>query len=596
MKRRRKKELRTKLISILVAIALILVVGIVAFGAKIKKAIDEGEEINGRWFLSLIYPDKYAYSTEIADYNDYYQLMADDDVAIILQDEILEDKAKLINGQPYFSYDTVSKIFTNRFYHNSDEKVLLYTTSTDIIKVDMAEGTSGYYVSGAFTETPAVCATYIGDTLYISADFVKNYANFSYAYYSQPNRVQVYTKFGTERAAKVKKKTKVRVKGGIKSDILASLEKDQQVTVLEVMEKWTRIKTEDGFIGYVEKNKLSDEFEYTRPAVTDAYNPYDDYSMGTEGESLVVAWHQIFYADNGSNLNTLTVSSNGIDVVSPTWYYLNSENGTFTDYSSTAYVTNAHEKGYKVWALVEDMTNSDSFSEYNLFSSSANRKALIDNLISSVKAAGADGINIDFEKIGKETGPHYVQFLRELSIEAHKNGLVLSVDDYQQNEGNLYYNLKEQGLVADYVIIMGYDEHWAGCQEAGSVASLDFVENGITKALDAGVPAAKLINGVPFYTRLWKTEGVNVSSSALDMTTAANWYQSHNIIPSWDETTSQFYASRTDGTATYEMWVENADSISAKLAVMKNHNLAGVACWKLGFETPDIWDVIVSYY
>lgn len=587
------KEIKRKIITVLIAIALIFIVSLIAFGGRIKKSIENGEEINLRWFLALIYPDKYAYSDKKADYKKYFNLENDQDIAIILGDEMIEDKALLKDGVPYFTYNTIKNTFTNRFYVNENENVLLYTTSTDVIKVNIGAGEKGYYVSDTFNDTDYTVAFYEGENLYIAADYVKKYANFSYTLFKDPNRMQVNNKWAEHREATIKKKTKVRLRGGIKGDILTSVKKGDKVVVLEVLENWVKVRTNDGYIGYVEKKRATEPKNVKDVPVTDAYSPENDYAYQPSNEKITIAWHQIYFADDGANLNSLVGEGTPIDVVAPTWFYINSETGTFTDYSSGAYVENAHQRGLKVWALVEDMTNE--FDEYALFSSSVNRKAFINNLITSVTNAGADGINIDCEKIGSKTGPHFVQFLRELSIETRKRGLVLSVDNYQPNEGNLYYNLKEQGLVCDYVVIMGYDEHWGGCETAGSVASIDFVENGIKNTINKGVPANKIINGVPFYTRLWKTEGVQVSSQALGMADANEWMSGHGITPVWDDSVCQNVCSRQDGTALYEMWVEDAMSIEAKLSVMDNLNVAGVACWKLGFETNDIWDVISSH-
>ncbi|MBQ8263023.1 MAG: chitinase, partial [Lachnospiraceae bacterium] len=156
------------------------------------------------------------------------------------------------------------------------------------------------------------------------------------------------------------------------------------------------------------------------------------------------------------------------------------------------------------------------------------------------------------------------------------------------------YDLGEQGLITDYVIVMGYDEHWAG-SEAGSVASIDFVERGISSAIEAGVPAAKLINGVPFYTRIWRTEGVETNSEAVGMDTTQEWLANRGITPTWDDVCCQYYASYQDGTAFFEVWVEDAQSLETKLSVMDNYGVAGVAAWKLGLESSDVWAIIEAY-
>ncbi|MCQ2540978.1 MAG: glycosyl hydrolase family 18 protein [Lachnospiraceae bacterium] len=594
-KKRKNNKTKHKIISIVITIALIIGIIVIAFGSAIKTSIENGDEIDARWFLGLIYPDKYAYSREMADLNEYFQLFGASDVAIIVGNERIEDRGTYQNGAVYFPLSTAERLFTDRFYYNSEEGKLLYSTSTDIYTVDLNDGSQGYTYEGNFTSTDHRLAFVQGEELYISLDYVRKFANFQYTFYPEPNRVQVYTNWDSELVAELVKPTSIRYQGGIKSDVLRKAEKGEIVTVLEPMETWTKIHTADGFTGYVENTKLGEAYSQAGTPVNDAYNPMADYGSGNADDSIILAWHQIYYADKGENLNSFLDGSEGVTVVSPTWFYINSSSGTFDNYATKDYVDNAHNKGYKVWALVEDMTNAKNYSEYELFSSSANRKALINNLVNAVIEVGADGINVDCEYVNKETGEHFVQFLRELSIETRKNGLVLSVDGYVQNQGNLYYDLREQGIVADYVVIMGYDEHWAG-SEPGSVASIGFVEGGIQSALNSGVPSSKLINGVPFYTRLYRTEGADVSSQAIGMDEAQNWMANRGISPTWDDVACQYYIKFEDGTAVSEMFVEDKESMEARLSMMKGYNLAGVACWKLGLENKDIWSVLNSYY
>lgn len=592
------KQLRNKIISILVAVVLIIVIGFIAFGGRIKESRENGEEFGLRWFLALIYPEKYSYSMEMADMNEYFQLFSQSDIAIILQNERIDYRGKLIDGCVYFSMDTVKSLFTDRFYVSADGDTMLYTTSSEIHKVIIAEENDeniGYYKGNEWIPLDYKAAVYGDDgTLYIAADYVKNYANFSYVFYANPNRMVVCTEWGTRREAEVLKGTQIRYQGGIKSDVLCQVEEGDKVTVLEIMENWTKVQTNDGFIGYIENEKLSEYTEVVDLPITGAYDPASDYGQyGNVDGKLTIVYHQITYQDDGSGFNELYASTSGIDVVVPTWFYLDDSDGGFTTLANSAYVENAHAKGLQVWALIEDMTND--VSEYELFSSPAHRQTLINNLIEQAVLFGIDGINIDLEEITAETGPHYVQFLRELSIEMHKNGLILSVDNYVPNEGNRYYNLREQGYVADYVIIMGYDEHWAGSSVAGSVASINFVEKGIQDALSLGVPENKLVNAVPFYTRIWKTEGVHVESSAVAMDIAWDWLNTRGLTAEWDDTTCQHYVSYQDGTALYEIWLEDVDSLEVRLRTMNSYNLAGVAAWKLGLESADVWPVINSY-
>ncbi len=589
------KKLRNKIISVLVAVVLIIIVAAIAFGGKIKESMANGEEIGLRWFLALIYPEKYSYSMQMADMNEYFQLFSQDDIAIILQDERIDDRGKLIDGTVYFSITTVEKLFTDRFYVNADGTALYYTKSDEVRIVDIGEESNGYYVNGEWTPLDYKAAQFDTEgTLYIAAEYVKNYANFTYEFFPDPNRMKVRTEWDTHRETTVLKDTQVRYQGGIKSDVLCQAAEGDRVTVIEIMETWTKVLTKDGFIGYIENDKLADYEEIVELPVSGAYDPAADYRMTSSADGkLTIVFHQVTVPDDGSGFNELYASTSGIDVVSPTWFYLNNTDGSYLSIASKAYVENAHAKGLQVWALIEDMTYE--VDEYELFSSADNRQALISNLIQEALELGIDGINIDFEKITRESATHYVQFLRELSIETHKNGLILSVDNYMPNEGNRYYNLKEQGYVADYVILMGYDEHWAGCAESGSVASIGFVEKGLEDALALGVPENKLINAVPFYTRIWRTEGVQVNSEAYSMSVVQEWLANRGLTPEWDDVTGQYYASYQDGTAFYEVWVENADSLNVKLNIMSSYNLAGVAAWKLGLESADVWPVINSY-
>lgn len=589
------KKLRNKIISVLVAVVLIIIVAAIAFGGRIKESVAGGEEIGLRWFLALIYPDKYSYSTQMADMNEYFQLFSQDDIAIILQDERIDDRGRLIDGTVYFSITTVEKLFTDRFYVNADGSALYYTKSDEIDIVNIGDESNGYYVNDEWKPLDYKAAQFDAEgTLYIAADYVKNYAKFSYEFFPDPNRMRVRTEWDTHRETTVLKDTQVRYQGGIKSNVLCQVAEGDRVTVIEIMETWTKVLTKDGFIGYIENDKLADYEEIVEVPVSGAYVPAEDYRMtsGAEGK-LTIVFHQVTAPDDGSGFNELYASTSGVDVVSPTWFYLNETDGSYLSVASKAYVENAHAKGLQVWALIEDMTYD--VDEYELFSSIDNRKALITNLIQDALELGIDGINIDFEEITRESATHYVQFLRELSIETHNNGLILSVDNYMPNEGNRYYNLKEQGYVADYVILMGYDEHWAGCSESGSVASIGFVEKGLADAVALGAPENKLINAVPFYTRIWRTEGVQVSSDAYSMSTVQEWLANRSLTPEWNDETGQYYASYQDGTAFCEVWIENADSLNVKLNIMSNYNLAGVAAWKLGLESADVWPVINSY-
>ncbi|MBO5474680.1 MAG: SH3 domain-containing protein [Lachnospiraceae bacterium] len=558
-----------KLIPVLIAIVLIIVVAAAGFGAKLV--------------------EKYSYSKERADLTEYFDLANSDDVAVILQDEQIEEYAKLWDGVCYFDLATVHKYFNDRFYEDKKEGLLLYTLPDAVVSTLI--GSDSVSVGGDGSGRDYVIARYEGDTLYIAADFVREYTNFSYELYTDPNHMQVYTEWNERQTAVVSKDTQVRYQGGIKSDILTDVSKGDKVIVLEQMETWAKVKTQDAFIGYVENKKLGELTAETPSPVTDYEEPV--YESNTRDHKINLAWHAVAGTAGNDTLAAVMENTKSVNVISPTWFALSDNQGNFTSFASREYVNQAHDMGLEVWALVDNFTN-EGVSVYEVLAGTSTRTYLIDGLINAALEYDLDGINIDFENIGLDAGEPFIQFIRELSIPCREHGIVLSVDNYVPMAHTDYYDREEQGIVADYVIIMGYDEHYKGSTQAGSVASIDFVERGIADTV-AQVPADKVINAIPFYTRIWETKGTTVDSQAVGMELAQQYIEEHDITTRWDEETCQNYGEYQSGDSYYQIWLEDADSIRVKLNIMQNYGIAGVAEWKLGFETASIWDVIADY-
>lgn len=558
-----------KIIPVLIAIVLIIVVAVAGFGAKLL--------------------NKYSYSKERADLTEYFGITDSDDVAVILQDEQIEEYAKLWDGVCYFDLATVHKYFNDRFYEDKKEGLLLYTLPDAVVSTLI--GSTSVSLGGDGSNRDYVIARYEGETLYIAADFVKEYTNFSYDLYTNPNHMQVYTQWNERQVATIARDTQVRYQGGIKSDILTDVSKGDKVVVLEQMETWAKVKTQDAFIGYVE-NKRLDELMTEEPVpVTDYAEPV--YESNTRDYKINLAWHAVSGVAGNDTLGALMENTKSINVISPTWFALSDNQGNFTSFASQDYVDKAHNMGLEVWGLVDNFTN-EGVNVYEVLAGTSTRTYLIDGLVNAALEYNLDGINIDFENIGLDAGEPFIQFIRELSIPCREHGIVLSVDNYVPMAHTDYYDREEQGVVADYVIIMGYDEHYKGSQEAGSVASIDFVEQGIANTV-AQVPAHKVINAIPFYTRIWETKGTTVDSQAVGMEMAQQYVEEHGITTRWDETTCQNYGEYQSGDSYYQIWLEDADSIRVKLNIMEKYEIAGVAEWKLGFETASIWDVIEEY-
>ncbi len=525
--------------------------------------------------------EKYSYSQERADLDEYFGVSGDR-LAIVLQDEVIEEQAILRGGSCYFDLDTVSKYFTDGFYADTSEGLLLYTTATQTHSIEM--GRDALYEDG---------------TVYVAADYVRKFSNFSIDVFDR--HVQVYTQWSTRSMDTVTRDTAVRLKGGIKSPILCDLAEGDQVEILEPMETWCKVKTQDSIIGYVEIKELK-ELSQGRTSVVDE-TPVDTYvapeytGHALEGK-VSLGWHSIGGVGGNATLEEMVAGTKGMNVIAPTWFSINDEEGGFRSLASADYVERAHQLGLEVWGVWDDFNYNNEtgagVSIHKVLSSTSVRQRLVENIVGTAKSLGLDGVNLDFEKISEETGVHYVQFLRELSVACRQEALTLSIDNYVPYDFRTYYRLDVQGQVADYVIIMGYDEHWHGSGSPGSVASLGYVTNGLDKALEK-VPAEKLVNALPFYTILWKTEGVKVTDDYITMNNQAGFVERMKITPEWDEESGQNYAEWKSGEATYQVWLEDEKSIAAKLSVMSARKIAGVAVWRLGYGTDAVWNLLNSY-
>lgn len=540
--------------------------------------------------------EKYSYSKERADLNEYYGVSSDTEAAVMLQNELLDIKAQVQDGRCYLDLNSVHAYLNNRFYEDA-EGLLIYALPGDIVMtpIGSTQIATGYY-TGAENQTDAgyVLSYYEGEgegrTLYVALDFVKQYTNFQYTLFTEPNRIQLDTEWGEQKTANIKRDTQVRYQGGVKSEVLADVQKGDKVVILEEMENWSKVKTQESIIGYVENKRLANVNMEVRDVAIEYLEP--EYKANTRDYKINLAWHQVTTQAANAAFPGVLSGAKGVNVISPTWYSLSDNQGNFTNIASTDYVNTAHQMGLEVWGLVDNFNKEVDTG--TVLGSLSTRTALATGLVQEAQARGLDGINIDFENISEGAGEAFVEFLREISILCRANGIVLSVDNYVPKEYSAHYNRTEQGVVADYVIIMGYDEHWGGGGVAGSVASIDFVEEGIVNTL-AEVPAEKVINALPFYTRIWKTVNGEVTSEAVGMDTAQAFLDKNGVTAVWDEKTCQNYAEFTaqDGSL-YQVWLEDEQSLAVKLNVMQMNNLAGTAAWKLGFERDSVWDVIAQ--
>ena len=526
-----------------------------------------------------IYMRKYMPSDELSDKAKVFGIKGSQ-VALLLDNELQEEKGIYEDGQVYLPVGWVNEYLNQRFYWDEGEKLLVYALPESIVYADEdAQGEKG----------PLFKVT--DDGMYLSLCLVVNYTDIrtrSFAT-SQIKRVFIDTLWEPYDTAEVKKAGHVREKGGVKSPILTELEQGEQVDVLETMEKWSRVRTEDGYIGYIENRRLDGREQVTPESSFEA----PVYTSITMDEKVRLGFHQVTRQEANNTLESYVSVTKDMNVIVPTWFNVISDDGTYNSLASKEYVDKAHEMGLQVWAMVENVSTQESVKNLNtktLMSSTSTRRKLIENLMKEADTYGFDGFNLDFESLKAEAGPHYVQFIRELSVSCRQKGLVLSVDNYVPSPYSAFYNRREQGIVADYVIVMGYDEHYAG-GDAGSVASISYVKDGIENTLKE-VPKEKVINAVPFYTRVWTVNEGKTTSKAYGIADARQWVADNHVDLTWDQELGQFYGSTVNGNGEQYIWMEDEKSMALKIGLVKDFDLAGVACWKLGFESSDIWDIV----
>lgn len=532
---------------------------------------------------------KYMPSSQRMSSEEYFGQLGETEAAIVVEDHIAQEHAQIYDGNVYIDYTLVQNELNSRFYWDASVGLLLFTTPTQVFEI--APNTSAYAIDGESFDAGYDILHTTSAGMYLSMTFLQQYSDLNCQVYETPKRVVIT--YGSEEVttARIKKDTVVRYQGGIKSPIVTDVTEDSEVTVLEQMDSWSKVLTADGYIGYVKNKQLADVTQTTRETVYAG----PEYTSIHLDEKVNLVWHQIDYQEMNSQFAEDTADVTGVNVISPTWYFLADSEGEITSFADADYVKSAHKKNMQVWALISNF--SADVDSTTLLASRAARQKVQNYLIGQAKEIGFDGINIDFEGIAQEAGCDYVQFIRELSILCRKNGIILSVDVPVPMDFSKYYNREELGNVCDYVIMMGYDEHYAGSDIVGSVASMDFEETGIQNMLTE-VSKDKLISAIPFYTRLWYTETLadgtaNVTSEAYSMDNIEALLTEKGVTATYDESTGQQYAEWTDSDGKFcQIWLEDENSIAARAALVSKYELSGIAEWVLGREQSWVWDVI----
>lgn len=549
--------------------------------------------------------DKYTPTTETMSLEEYYGVsQGETGAVIVLNNEIIDERAVTKDGKVYLSYEFVHDNINSKFYYDKNENLLLYTLANDLITVP--SNSNEYTISKDNASEDYMIMFVNTEDAYVAVDFVQKYSNVEYTVCSTPARIVIHTDFGEYTSVSTSKDTVIRYRGGIKSPILEEIPAGESLAVLEEEENWTKVASASGVMGYVKKTDLNEE-ETSERVATYSEEKHEHILLD---KTVNLGWHQVSTSSDNEKIAGVLSSTKGINVVSPTWFYLNDNDGNIANHGSSDYVTYCHQNGVQVWGLVSNLEN-DSVDTTYVLTHTSTRNNLVNQIIAAAIQFDLDGINVDFEAMEVEVGDAYVQFIRELSLKCSNNGLILSVDNYVPSEYTAFYNREGQAEYADYIIVMAYDEHYVGSDE-GPVASIDFVRQGIKNTIAEGVPSDRLILGIPFYTRVWietpkETAGDDIesvsedyvsydlSSQALGMTAAAALAEENGVSMQWLDDLGLNYFEYEKNGQTIKVWLEDTSSIALKLDEMKNNSLAGAAFWKLELEDSSVWDTILKY-
>lgn len=550
MARRRKKRRSPLPVLILFAAAALLTVGLVKLYPQMQE------------------------SSATADLNSYFGV-SDGEAALVVNNEILDARGVVKDDDIYVDYDTVTKYFNDMFCWDKDSQQMLLTLpkGTEIYK----DGDGSLLL--------------IDGKPYLSASCIKEDSDIDMEVFDSPERIVARTVWDNVPTETVTQDTKLRTAEGKRSEILTSLSRGDTVILTQNADKWCCVSTSDGFTGYVEKESLESGGELTHTSA-----PGFSYSKITMKGKVILGW-QYAESDSGASQLTQLTNGTGVNVVSPTWFRVTDRKGTVASIADSNYTALAHQAGISVWGCYQDVNDGDGISAGDYLSSYSTRQHIITQLMDAAESSGMDGINLDIETITEETTPLYLQFIRELCEAAHKKNLIVSVDNYA-SVYTKYLNRAEQAKTADYLVIMGYDEHTAGSTEAGSVSSLPFVEEAITDLIGEGVEPSQIIEGIPFYSRGWtQAAGEEVpSSETLAMGDQQSWADMYGIHTDWDAKLGQYTgSSSTEDGVTHSIWIEDDRSIEEKMKLIRQYDLAGVAAWRLGLEDSGVWSIIRKY-
>jgi len=502
---------------------------------------------------------------------------------IVYDGDVLDYQGIKKNKDIFIPYELIKEKIDPYIYNDTKINNLIITNAEHVIRI---ENGTGIVWDNEVKKQVTNSAFKQDRTWYVPLSLLKEYYPVSITY-SEKNSLFSLHLLTEERKTSIlkeEKKQNIRLEASIKSPINATVSPGEKVFVLQTRDNWTLVQKKNGYYGYIKTDSLSSPKSLPKETVKKA-----EKKTPVINGKINLVWELI----SQGKINTATIPPmEGVNVISPTWYSLADGDGNVRSIADLDYVAWAHARGYQVWGLFSN--DFDPGTTKQMLHSYTARQRAISQMISYATAHQLNGINVDFENVHTEEKDSLIQFIRELTPVFHAKGLFVSIDVPPIANSDMWSNFLNReaiGETVDYMALMAYDEHWASSPKSGSVASLPWTEQSVTNLIGQ-VPHEKIILGMPTYTRMWKEENGKVSSDVFAMIDTRNWLISHNLRPNEDSKTKQNYIEIKEGNALYKIWIEDHKSLTRRVDLVHQYDLAGVGVWERKYTLNETWKVI----
>lgn len=517
----------------------------------------------------------------------------EDRLNLVIEGQVIDkqETVQIVDNEILISFDIIEEFFDPNIYWDKEAKKVTVTTKDRVVRMRTESLQAMVNNKPVDLRFPVIVQN---DVVYIPIEFLSDFYNLEINHVKESNVVIIdFNNKSQIIAVPLGKKLSVRKGSSIRYPVIENIDVNntdkeaQTLRVFDEHDKWYKVRTSKGLVGYVEKKKLNTStIEAKNPSPIEAKK---DIWKPEKGK-ISISW-EMMYEGIKSTANLKKID--GTDVVIPTWFQVANDKGDLINRAVPRYVEWAHKNGYKVWAMLSN-DFKDTKMTHRLLNSTDAREQLIRQILAFSALYKLDGINIDFENINIEDKGALTQFVREITPLLREQGLVVSMCVSPMDGSanwSLCYDRKSIGETVDYVMLMAYDQNWPSM---GPNAELKWVEGALNKVLNL-VPNEKLILGLPFYTRLWKVEtgkeGTNKASyvKSLTIEAALKTVKENNATVKWVDEMGQFYAEYKSEEALYKLWIEEKNSINMKSSLIHKYNLPGGAVWSGYFGEETTW-------